>query len=196
MQGLPLGHALDRIDAATRNLAAQHQARADQAAVQHDAAGAAVAGGAAFLATGQVQGVAEHVEQRLLGLAEELDVASIHGRFDVVFGHQLVLARSSAMSAARRVSTAAASTRNSVVPRLSSIGRHAARAAASSRCCAATSSRVPTIACAASGTSSTFGATAPSDTRAALIVPALSSVRLTPAPTTAMSISVRGMKRR
>jgi hypothetical protein len=52
------------------------------------------------------------------------------------------------------------------------------------------------MAAAASGTSSTRGATAPSDTRAAVIVPAASSVRLTPAPTTAISISVRGMKRR
>ena len=42
-------------------------------AVDDDAAGAAVAGCAAFLAAGQAQHVAQRVEQRLLRLAEELD---------------------------------------------------------------------------------------------------------------------------
>src|SRR5438132_12502869 len=196
MQRLALGHALDRLDAPAADLAAQHEAGTDQAAVERDAAGAAVAGGAAFLAAGEVQGVAQHVQQCLFGLAQELDRVAVHDRFDVVFGHQLVLARSSAIRAVRRASTAATSVRNSMVPRLSSIGRHAPRAAASSRCCAAASSRLPTMACAASETSSTRAATAPSDTRAAEIVPEPSSVKLTPAPTTAMSISVRGMNRR
>src|SRR5437667_4367397 len=45
--------------------------------------------------------------------------------------HQEVLARSSAIKAARRASTPAIWMRNSTVPRLSSIGEHAARAAAS-----------------------------------------------------------------
>src|ERR1700732_4075441 len=40
------------------------------------------------------------------------------------------------------------------------------------------------------------GATAPSTTRASVHTPFASSVTLTPTPTTAMSISVRGMKRR
>ena len=52
------------------------------------------------------------------------------------------------------------------------------------------------IALAAAATSSTVGATAPSETRAAVITPLASSVRFTPALTTAMSISERGMKRR
>src|SRR5262249_27627533 len=141
---------LDRLDAPAGDFAAQYEAGAHQPAVERHAAGAAVAGGAAFLAAGEVQGVAQDVEQRLFGLAEELDCIAVHGGFDMVFGHQLVLARSSAIRAARRVSTAATSVRNSTVPRLSSIGRHAARAAASSRCCAAASRRVPMIACPAS----------------------------------------------
>src|SRR6184192_2543747 len=58
MQRLALGHALDRLDAPAADLAAQHEAGTDQAAVERDAAGAAVAGGAAFLAAGEVQGVA------------------------------------------------------------------------------------------------------------------------------------------
>src|SRR5439155_10024526 len=196
MERLALGHALDGLDLLPVRLAAKHEARADEPAVQRDAAGAAVAGGATFLAAREMQRVAEHVEQRLLGLAEELDRVPVHRRFDVMLGHQLVLARSCAMRAARRASTPATSMRNSVVPRLSSMGRQAARAAASSRCCAASSSRLPMMACAAAGTSSTRAATAPSDTRAAVMVPPPSRVKLTPTPTTAMSISVRGMKRR
>src|SRR5437016_6435593 len=190
------GHALDGLDLLPTYLATQHETGADQAPVEHDAAGPAVPGGAAFLAARQVEGVAEHVEQCLLRLAQELDRVPVHHCLDVMLGHQLVLARSSAIRAARRVSTPATSMRNSVVPRLSSIGRHAARAAASSRSCAGRSRRLPTMAAAASRTSNTRGATAPSDTRAAVIVPASSTVRLTAAPTTAMSISVRGMKRR
>ena len=146
MEGLALGHALDRLDLAPADLAAQHEAGADQPAVQHDAAGAAVAGGAAFLAAGELQRVAEHVEQRVLRLAEELDLVAVHRRFDVVLGHQFVLARSSAIRAARRVSTPATWMRNSIVPRLSSMGWQAARAAASSRSCAGRSRRLPTMA--------------------------------------------------
>src|SRR5262245_20333998 len=196
MKRLALRHALDRLHAAAADLAAQHEARADHPAVQHDAARAAVTGGTAFLAAGHLQRVAEHVEQRLLRLAEELHRIAVHGHLDVMLGHQALLARSSAINAVRRASTPATWMRKSIVPRLSSIGAHTARAAASSRSCAGRSRRLPTIAAAASGTRSTRGATAPTETRAAVIVPAASTVRLTPAPTTAMSISVRGMKRR
>src|SRR5258706_11210166 len=171
MERLALGHALDRLDPMSADLAAQDEARADQPAVERDAAGATVAGATAFLAAGQMERVAKDVEQRLLRLAEELDRVPVHRRFDVMLGHQDVLARSSAIRAARRASTPAPWRRNSVVPRLSSIGRQAARAAASSRSCAARSRRLPTMAWAASGTSSTRGATAPSDTRAAAIAP-------------------------
>ena len=64
----------------------QHQAGADQPAVEHDAAGAAVAGGAAFLGAGQRQLVAQHVEQRLLGLAQKLDRIAVDGGGDVNLG--------------------------------------------------------------------------------------------------------------
>ena len=78
-----------------------------------------------------------------------------------------------------------------VVDRLA--GGAAAAAAASS---AASSSLVPISALAAASTSSTVGATAPSADAGGGAGAAASSVRLTPQPTTAMSISVRGMKRR
>src|SRR5262249_56837545 len=114
-------------------------------------------GGAAFLAARQVERVPEDVEQCLLGLAKKLDRVTVHGCFDMVLGHQLVLARSSAIRAARRVSTPATCTRNSTVPRLSSIGVQAALAAASNRSCASRSRRLPTMAAAASPTSSPRG---------------------------------------
>ena len=82
-----------------------------------------------------------------------------------------------------------------MVPRLSSIGRQAAEHAAAAFASAASSSFEPISALAASSTSSTVGATAPRPTRAAVTVPSL-IVRLTPTPTTAMSISVRGIMRR
>src|SRR4029079_11445082 len=114
VEGLPLRHALDRLDPVSPDLAAQHQAGTDQPAVQHDAARAAVAGCAAFLAAGQVERVAQDVEERLFRVAEELDRVSVHRRFDVVLGHQWVLARSRAIRATRRASTDATSVRNSV----------------------------------------------------------------------------------
>src|SRR5262249_56217000 len=111
--------------------------RAHEAAVQRDAARAAIAGGAAFLAAGQVERIAQHVEQRLLRLTEELDVVAVHSRRYVVLGHQAFLARSCAMRAARRASTPATSVRNWMVPRFSSMGRHTPRVAVSTRPCPA-----------------------------------------------------------
>ena len=53
-----------------------------------DGAGAAVAGRAAFLAAGQAQHVAQHVEQGLLRLAQELDRLAVdRGRY-VMLAHQ------------------------------------------------------------------------------------------------------------
>src|SRR6516225_5273309 len=82
-----------------------------------------------------------------------------------------------------------------MVPRLSSIGRQAARQAAAAASSAASSRREPTSAFAAGSIRSAVGATAPSPTRAAAQTPSF-NVRLTPRPTTAISISVRGIMRR
>src|SRR5438132_11481594 len=71
VQRLALGHALDGLDLAAGHLATQDQAGADQPAIQHDAARPAIAGRAAFLAADQIERVAQHVEQRVLRLAEE-----------------------------------------------------------------------------------------------------------------------------
>src|SRR5882724_12834388 len=82
-----------------------------------------------------------------------------------------------------------------MVPRLSSIGRQAAEHAAAATLSAASSSLLPISAFAAGSTSSTVGATAPRPTRAAVQTPSF-KVKLTPQPTTAMSISVRGIMRK
>src|SRR5439155_16401013 len=66
VQLLALSQALDRLDRLALGLGAEHQARADEPPVDDDAAGAAIARAAAFLAAGEMQVVAQHVEQRLL----------------------------------------------------------------------------------------------------------------------------------
>src|SRR5688572_24883785 len=197
VQLVAVGHALDRLNRLAVQLGAKHQARAHQPAVHRHAARAAIAGRAAFLGAGQVQLVAQDLEQRLARLAQKLDVVAVQLRLYVYFGHQFApRARLSAISAARRAITPATLIRYSFVPRLSSIGRHAALAAAAIFLSASSSTFVPISAAAASLTSNARSATAPRLTRASLQTPLPSSTRLMPAPTTAMSISVRGMKRR
>ena len=83
-----------------------------------------------------------------------------------------------------------------MVPRLSSMGLQAALAADARLASASSSTFVPISALAPSSTRSGVGATAPRPSLAWVQTPASSSVSATPAPTTAMSISVRGMKRR
>ena len=56
-------------------------------AVDDDGAGAAIARAAAFLAAGQVELVAQHVEQGLLRLAQKFDRLAVDDGRYVVFGH-------------------------------------------------------------------------------------------------------------
>src|SRR5262249_34947576 len=183
MQLVSVGDALDCADVAALGLGAQHQAGADDATVERHGAGAAIAGAAALLAAGEAEAVAQHVEQGLVDLAEIRDRVAVDGGGNLDLGHQFPLARLSAISAVRRASTPATLMRNSLVPRLSSIGRQAAEAASASRSSAFESTEVPISAFAASGTRITRSATAPSDTRAAVQTPLVSRVRLTPQPT-------------
>ena len=75
---------------------------------------------------------------------------------------------------------------------MSVIGRAAAIAASAERTSAASSSDDPTRACAAASATITVGPTAPSAMRAD-VQRSPSSVTDAPTPTTAMSISLRGM---
>src|SRR4029450_9556924 len=65
-------HALDGLDLAAPGVGAEDEAGANELAVEHDAAGAAVAGAAPFLGAGEAQPVAQDVEQRLTRLADEV----------------------------------------------------------------------------------------------------------------------------
>src|SRR5262249_19925004 len=197
VQFVALRHPLDGLDLFAVGLDRKHQARTDHGAVDHDGAGAAIAGAASFLGAGQHQLVTESIEERLLRLAQIFVFVAVHRHGDVVFpAHGFCLARFNANAAARLASTPATLTRYSLVPRLSSMGRQAPSAARARRSSAGASRRAPTSATPASSTLSTGARPAPAETRPAVQTPPPSSVRLTPTPTTAMSISVRGVMRR
>ena len=93
VQLVAFGHALDRLDLAALGLDPQHQARADKAPVDRNAAGAAVARAAAFLAAGETQLVAQHVEHGELRLAQELGRLAVDGGRYVMLAHRRSPAR-------------------------------------------------------------------------------------------------------
>src|SRR6185295_4834252 len=150
MKHLALGHALDRADALALGFRAEHQAGADEPVVQHHAACPAVARAAAFLGTGKAEPVAQHVEQRLVPIAEIFNRIAVDGRRHPHLTHDFLLARLSAIFAARLASTPATLILYSLVPRLSSMGRQAADAAAASLSSALSSTLLPMRAFAAS----------------------------------------------
>jgi len=79
VQLVALGHALDGLDLDALRLGRKHQAGADQPAVDHDAAGAAVTRAAAFLAAGESEIVAQDIKQGLVGVAQELGRRAVDG---------------------------------------------------------------------------------------------------------------------
>src|SRR3546814_4382093 len=89
---LALRHSLDRLDRMALGLAGEHQAGTDQPVVDGDAARAAVARTAAFLAAGEPEFVTQHVEERLVSLAQELGRLAVDRRRDVRLRH-LALSR-------------------------------------------------------------------------------------------------------
>src|SRR5262249_4546163 len=97
VERLAPGRALDGVDPPPGDLTAPHEARADEPPVEHHAARPAIPRRAAFLAAGQVERVAQDVEERLFRLAEVLHLVPVHRRRHVMLGHQFPLARSSAI---------------------------------------------------------------------------------------------------
>ena len=67
----------------------EHQAGADQPIVERDRAGAAIAGGAAFLGAGERQRSAQRVEHGVDRLAQKFHRLAVDGGGDVNFGHEL-----------------------------------------------------------------------------------------------------------
>src|SRR5580765_4716709 len=111
-----LGETLDGADGAAARLHGQHEAARHGLAVDVDGAGSAVAGAAAFLGSGQVQVLAQRIEQRLVGLDEHLDRLVIDHTAQDLLGHVPLpprisgwrcqrLARWSAVVSVRRVRT-------------------------------------------------------------------------------------------
>src|ERR1700722_18025105 len=134
LQGMELAalrHALDSFDPSPFGLDGQHQTRADQAAVDNNAAGPTVARAAAFLGAGEAELVAQRVQERRPRIGEEPGGMPFYERGYMLL-HQAVFldvspARAKAIVAARRASTPAILVRNSAVPRLSVIGATTAR---------------------------------------------------------------------
>src|SRR2546430_1402578 len=94
MQILPARHSLDSLDRAAFGFHRKHQARADQATIDRDAAGATVARAASLLASCQKELVAQNIQQRELRLAQELSGLAVdRGRY-VMLAHQRFPARS------------------------------------------------------------------------------------------------------
>jgi hypothetical protein len=71
----------------------EHEAGADEAAIDDDRAGTAVAGTAAFLGTREAKPVAQHIEQRFIRLAGIFDCVAVDGCFDENGGHHFPPAR-------------------------------------------------------------------------------------------------------
>ena len=83
-----LGEAFDRFDLGPFGFDREDQAAVHRQAVHEHGARAAVAVVAAFLRAGQVQRIAEHLQEALPRLAEEFGGFAVDGRGDVGFGHE------------------------------------------------------------------------------------------------------------
>ena len=71
------GHALDGLDLAALGFDAEDQAGIDDAAVEHDGAGAAVAVVAALFGAGHTEDVAQNFQQALARFAEEIGILAV-----------------------------------------------------------------------------------------------------------------------
>ena len=87
VQVFAVGHAFDGFDLGAVYFNAQNEAGANDTAIDGDAAGTTVAGRTAFLRAGQVQLVAEYIQQALGRLAKDIDFIPIDRGLYVMFGH-------------------------------------------------------------------------------------------------------------
>jgi hypothetical protein len=77
MKLVTLSHALDGLDVPAFRLRPKHEAGANQAIIENDAAGAAVARAAAFLYPHKSQAISQHFEQCFVGVTEKLGTIAI-----------------------------------------------------------------------------------------------------------------------
>src|SRR5262249_38698645 len=143
------GEPLDRGDLGAARLNREHSAGLHRFTVHVHRAGAAMAGVATDMRTGDSELLAQQVDQQQARLGEDFDRAVVDSQFDVHFGHRsppAQPARSLARAMARRTINPATWTRNSTGPCPSAAGlamRWARRAASA---IAASSMLVPTSA--------------------------------------------------
>jgi hypothetical protein len=88
MQLVALGHALDGAELVAFGFDREHQAGADEVAIDGDAAGAAIAGRAAFLGAGEAERPAQRIEHGVVGLAEKFRRLAVDRGGDVNLGHE------------------------------------------------------------------------------------------------------------
>ncbi|MGY3427515.1 hypothetical protein ACVWZW_008019 [Bradyrhizobium sp. F1.13.4] len=86
MQLVALGDAFDRGDAGAVGLSRQHGAGFDRLAVHMDDAGAALAGVAADMGSGEVEVVAQQLNQQRAVLDVNGNSLAVHGQFDCRHG--------------------------------------------------------------------------------------------------------------
>src|SRR5512137_2023094 len=85
LEGMELGAVPEPLHGGDRSIAAlhrRHQAGERQIAVEEDGAGAALAELAPVLGTGQSQVLAEHLEERLVRVDEDLAPLVVHGEYE------------------------------------------------------------------------------------------------------------------
>jgi len=87
MQVLADRHALDCLNRFAFGLDTENQTRTGQAPINRDAAGAAIAGSAAFFGAGQVQLIAQHIQKRLPRVAKKLHAVAVYRSCYVMLSH-------------------------------------------------------------------------------------------------------------
>ena len=96
------GERLDALDGRALRLGHRQQAGLHQGAVDEHRAGAAFAGAAAFLVAGEVEIVAQEIEQPLMRLGGALDLAAVDDGLDLEVRHRRPPVRRQAPAARRR----------------------------------------------------------------------------------------------
>jgi hypothetical protein len=79
VQVFAIRHAFDSLDLGCFRLSAEHKARTDQSAIQHDAARATIACAAPFFGPGEPEAIPQHIKKRFIWTANELFIITIDG---------------------------------------------------------------------------------------------------------------------
>ncbi len=114
------GQVLHRLDGRALHLGGRHEARLHQHAVDEHRARAALARPAAFLGAGQVQVVAQEIQQPQVGLRGAPHLAAVDGQFNLEIGHRSSLMESRAPEISQPASNTASVRPRAMKPRTTS----------------------------------------------------------------------------